>query len=86
MEDLKQLIQLWPRCPVELQAALNSSFKEKRSGTLHLLANGDPKVMGDIATLQVSRARQTDAASTTGNVPFKFRKQNDHWLIENGSF
>jgi hypothetical protein len=85
-QDLKQLVQLWPRCPADLQAALNAGFKEKRSGTLVLLANGDPKVTGDIATLQVSRTRQTDAASTSGNVPFKFRKQNDRWFIENGSF
>jgi hypothetical protein len=85
-QDLRQLVQLWPRCPADLQAALNTSFKERRSGTLVLSANGDPKITGDIATLQVSRARQTDAASTTGNVPFKFRKQNDRWFIENGSF
>lgn len=85
-QDLKQFVQLWPHCPANVQAALNSSFKEKRSGTLVLSAVGSPTVTGDIAILTVSRTRQSDAASTTGSIPFKFRKQNDRWFIETGSF
>ena len=85
-QDLKQLVRLWPHCPPNLQTALSTSFRDRQSGTLLLTAVGRPSVAGDMATLTVSRTRQGTSSTTTGNVPFKFRKQNDRWLIETGSF
>jgi hypothetical protein len=85
-QNLKQLIEIWPHCPANLQALLNTSFRDKQSGTIVLTPVGKPAVAGDMATLTVSRVRQGTSSTTTGSVPFKFRKQNDRWLVETGSF
>ena len=83
--DLKQLLQLWPSCPDYVQNALNALFKEKRSGTVSLVAKGIPIVQGNMASLTISITKQTDAGESNKSVPFQFRKQNDHWIIEKGS-
>jgi len=85
-QDLKQLLELWPFCPSSVQNILRAQFKTSQSGTLTLSAVGDPNITGELASLMVLRVRQTDAATTSGNVPFKFRKQNQRWVIENGVF
>jgi hypothetical protein len=80
--DLKQLVQLWPSCPANTLYAL---FKEKRSGTVSLSARGTPIVQGDVASLTIAMTKQTEAGESNKSVPFQFRKQNDHWIIEKGS-
>jgi hypothetical protein len=79
--DLKQFLQLWPSSPANVQ----SLFKQKQSGTLSLSAKETPVVMGDIASLKVVIIRQTETGESTLIVPFQFKKQNDHWIIERGS-
>jgi hypothetical protein len=85
-QDLRQIVELWPFCPSTVQGILRAQFKSSQSGTLTLNAVGDPNITGDIASLLVSRVRKTDAATTTGDVPFRFRKQNQRWVIESGVF
>ena len=85
-QDLKRVLQLWPRCPPEVQASFNTIFKDKRSGTLTLSPKGTPDVKGDIAVVKVDRTRQAETASTSGTVPFQFRKEDDRWVIERGAF
>lgn len=85
-QDLRQVLELWPFCPSSVQSILRSQFRSSQSGTLKLSAVGDPSITGDLASLLVLRVRQTEAATTSGNVPFKFRKQNQRWVIESGVF
>ncbi len=80
--DLKQLLQLWPNCPVLLQ----SSVKDKKSGTISLSARGTPVVKGEIASLMVAITKQTGTGDSEKTVPFRFKKQNDLWVIDTGSF
>lgn len=80
--DLQQLVQLWPSCPTN---TLSAMFKEKRSGTLSLSAKGPPVVKGDVASVTVAITRQTETGDSSLSVPFQFKKQNDHWIIERGS-
>jgi hypothetical protein len=85
-QDLSLLLQLWPRCPAEVQTVLSNQFKSKKSGLLKLSPDGVPAIRGDSAALNVAKTRQTESSTTSGTVPFSFRKQNDHWVIEIGSF
>lgn len=85
-QDLKQIVDLWPFCPPGVQNILRAQFKSSQSGTLALSAVDDPNITGELASLTVLRVRRTEAATTSGNVPFKFRKQNQRWVIESGVF
>jgi hypothetical protein len=85
-QDLKQLVHLWPHCPPNLQTALSTSFKNKQSGVLSLSLIGSPVITGNSAVLTVLRTRQYERSTTTGSVPFRFRKEDNHWFIESGAF
>jgi hypothetical protein len=85
-QDLRQMLDLWPVCPSSVQNILRTQFKASQSGMLNLTAVGDPDITGELASLMVLRVRKTEAATTSGNVPFRFRKQNQRWVIENGAF
>ena len=80
--DLKQLLELWPTCPDSVQK-LNAIFKGKRS--INLSPTGTPVIKGDVASLTVAVTKQTETGDSVGNVPFQFRKQSDHWIIEKGA-
>jgi AAA domain-containing protein/PEGA domain-containing protein len=83
--DLKQLLQLWPKCPVPLQTSLSTLFKEKRSGTLNLTPTGTPVVSAGFVQLPVEITKKTPSGDSSLTVPFLFKKENDHWIIEKGS-
>ncbi len=85
-QDLTQLLNLWPFCPPGVQSVLRAQFKSSQSGTLALSPVGDPNITGELASLTVLRVRRTETATTSGNVPFKFRKQYQRWVIESGVF
>jgi hypothetical protein len=80
--DSKALLELWPSFPATV---VQSLFKEKRSGTINLLAQGSPVVKGDVASMLVAIKRQTEAGGSEKTVGFQFKKQNDHWVITTGS-
>jgi hypothetical protein len=79
--DLKKLLEVWPTCPPIVQ----SFFKDKRSGTVTLSAQGDPVVKGKLASLMVAIKTVTETGDSEKTVPFSFKKENDVWVIENGA-
>ena len=83
--DLKQLVQLWPKCPEALQTSLNTLFKEKRSGTLNLTPTGTPVVSAGFVQIPIVITKKTQSGDSSLTVPFLFKKENDHWIIEKGS-
>ena len=80
--DTKQIVELWP----DSRPFLPSLFKDNQSGTITLSPKGEPAVKGELATLTVVITRHSETGDSSKSVPFQFRKQNDHWLIKNGSF
>jgi hypothetical protein len=83
--DLKQLVQLWPKCPAPLQTSLSTLFKEKRSGTLNLTPTGTPVVSAGFVQIPIVITKKTESGDSSLTVPFLFKKENDHWIIERGS-
>ena len=79
--DVQQLLQVWPSCPSP--QTLSELFRQKRS--ISLSPNGMPIIKGDIASLTVTIIKQTETGDSRLSVPFQFRKQNAHWIIEKGA-
>lgn len=82
-QDLNRFLQLWPTAPAYVQTL----FKQKRSGTLSLSANGLPAVRGDAASQKVAITHETSngGGSSLTVALFLFKRQNDHWVVETGS-
>jgi hypothetical protein len=85
-KDLRRVLSVWPDCPSSVQRTLRDEFKNDASGVLNLSMPGDPRIEGDIATATVTRTRQTQSATASGNTQFSFRRKNQHWLIQKGAF
>ncbi len=81
-QDLKRLVELWP----DSRPYAQSLFNDKRSGTLTISPQGEPAVKGEFASLTVVITRHSETGDSSKTVPFQLKKQNDRWLIKNGSF